>query len=73
MEISDAVKKVSSDLVVEVNSKTPRRGSFELTVVNESGKETSLWSGIEKGPPRRLKFPEAEIVVEAFKAACCAS
>ena len=26
-----------------------------------------LWSGIKKGPPRKLKFPQPEAVVEALK------
>lgn len=26
-----------------------------------------LWSGIAKGPPRKLKFPQPETVVEALK------
>lgn len=26
-----------------------------------------LWSGIRKGPPRKLKFPQPEAVVEALK------
>lgn len=26
-----------------------------------------LWSGIGKGPPRKLKFPQPETVVEALK------
>lgn len=26
-----------------------------------------LWSGIRKGPPRKLKFPQPEVVVEALK------
>lgn len=26
-----------------------------------------LWSGIGKGPPRKLKFPQPEDVVEALK------
>jgi len=23
-----------------------------------------IWSGIKKGPPRKLKFPEVEVVME---------
>ena len=32
-------------------------------------KETSLWTGIKKGPPRKLKFPQPDVVVEALQEA----
>lgn len=28
--------------------------------------ETSLWTGIKKGPPRKLKFPQPDVVVAAL-------
>jgi hypothetical protein len=28
-----------------------------------------IWSGIEKGPPRKEKFPEPETLIRALKAA----
>lgn len=31
--------------------------------------EVCLWSGIKKGPPRKLKFPEPEVVVSALEKA----
>lgn len=35
----------------------PRSGSFEITIAqNARAAEKKLWSGIEKGPPRREKF-----------------
>ncbi|KAK7137760.1 hypothetical protein R3I94_013419 [Phoxinus phoxinus] len=33
----------------------------------EGDKETVLWSGIKKGPPRKLKFPDPAEVVSALK------
>ena len=46
----------------------PKRGSFEILMVKKSSeKEILLWSGLTKGPPRRLKFPEASEVVELCK------
>ena len=32
-------------------------------------KETSLWTGIKKGPPARLKFPQPDVVVAALQEA----
>ena len=31
--------------------------------------ETSLWTGIKKGPPARLKFPQPDVVVAALQEA----
>lgn len=31
--------------------------------------ETSLWTGIKKGPPRKLKFPQPHVVVTALQEA----
>ncbi|GAB0189521.1 selenoprotein H [Grus japonensis] len=41
--------------------------SFEVSLVKEDGSTVELWSGIGKGPPRKLKFPQPEAVVEALK------
>ncbi|CAM9497116.1 unnamed protein product [Bubo scandiacus] len=46
---------------------SPRRNSFEVSLVKEDGSTVELWSGIGKGPPRKLKFPQPEAVVEALK------
>ena len=43
----------------------PKRGSFEIILVKSE--EVLLWSGAEKGPPRKLKFPDAAKVVEMTK------
>lgn len=32
-------------------------------------KETCLWTGIKKGPPARLKFPQPDVVVAALQEA----
>ncbi|RWS05557.1 selenoprotein H-like protein [Dinothrombium tinctorium] len=38
-----------------------RRGSFECVFIQLSASgepvETTIWSGLQKGPPRKLKFP----------------
>jgi hypothetical protein len=33
------------------------------------GETKELWSGLNKGPPRKEKFPEADVVISAIKAA----
>jgi hypothetical protein len=37
-------------------------------VRDAAGKETTVWSGVNKGPPRTLKWPEHSIVIAAIKA-----
>lgn len=49
-----------------------RRGSFEITVSKKkgsSGNATLIWSGIAKGPPRKLKFPESAQLFDSVKSA----
>lgn len=37
----------------------PRIGSFEITIMKTAKEpEKNIWSGIEKGPPRKEKIPE---------------
>lgn len=39
----------------------PRRGAFELNLsAGGSEDQVQLWSGLKRGPPRALKFPNAE-------------
>lgn len=38
----------------------PKRGSFEITVTTSDGEDVLVWSGVNKGPPRKEKFPDAE-------------
>uniref|UniRef100_A0A8D3BBS4 Selenoprotein H n=1 Tax=Scophthalmus maximus TaxID=52904 RepID=A0A8D3BBS4_SCOMX len=53
-------------LTVILNPEKPRRNSFEITLLDG---ETSLWTGIKKGPPRKLKFPQPDVVVTALQEA----
>uniref|UniRef100_A0A8C4NL86 Selenoprotein H n=1 Tax=Dicentrarchus labrax TaxID=13489 RepID=A0A8C4NL86_DICLA len=53
-------------LTVVLNPEKPRRKSFEITLLDG---ETSLWTGIKKGPPGRLKFPQPDVVVAALQEA----
>ncbi|PVZ97060.1 hypothetical protein BB558_007003 [Smittium angustum] len=67
-------KPIDSKFVIEfehcfvVNKNKPRRNTFDIKIVGE-GKESLIWSGIEKGPPRKLKFPTIEDIkdeIESF-------
>ena len=55
------------NILVEMNPKKPRRNSFEVVLLKEDGTQVELWSGLKKGPPRKLKFPEPTKVVETLK------
>jgi len=50
----------ASDMESEMNpaGAVIKRGSFEITIVDEDGKSDLVWSGLKLGPPRRLKFPD---------------
>lgn len=44
----------------------PRRGAFEISIVKDkSNMEDAvlIWTGIKRGPPRREKFPDPNILV----------
>lgn len=49
-----------------VNKSKPRSKSFEFVIVDDKGGETIVWSGHKLGPPRALKFPEPEKLIELF-------
>ncbi|KAM3612883.1 uncharacterized protein V6R79_016327 [Siganus canaliculatus] len=67
-EVKSALLAAHPGLTVVLNPDKPRRNSFEITL-RDGGKETSLWTGIKKGPPRKLKFPQPDIVVAALQEA----
>ena len=49
------------------NENKPRRGSFEITVEREDGKNLCVWTGLKQGPPRRLKFPDPNDLLTAVQ------
>ncbi len=63
-----------------LNPVKPRSKSFEITLLKDKKgefrpfdasfyfSETLLWTGLRKGPPRRLKFPEPDVVVTELRA-----
>uniref|UniRef100_G1M7T0 Selenoprotein H n=1 Tax=Ailuropoda melanoleuca TaxID=9646 RepID=G1M7T0_AILME len=65
--LSQALRQETPELPVEVNPAKPRRGSFEVTLLRPDGSSVELWTGIKKGPPRKLKFPEPQEVVKELK------
>uniref|UniRef100_A0A8C7YK20 Selenoprotein H n=1 Tax=Oryzias sinensis TaxID=183150 RepID=A0A8C7YK20_9TELE len=65
-EVKSALLAARPELTVVCNPEKPRRNSFEITLL-DGAKETSLWTGIKKGPPRKLKFPQPDDVVAALK------
>jgi hypothetical protein len=52
-------KKVQTEINASAEGK-PKRGSFEITVTTDDGTEFLVWSGFNKGPPRKEKFPDKE-------------
>uniref|UniRef100_A0A3P9L4K8 Selenoprotein H n=1 Tax=Oryzias latipes TaxID=8090 RepID=A0A3P9L4K8_ORYLA len=65
-EVKSALLAARPELTVVCNPEKPRRNSFEITLLN-GAKEICLWTGIKKGPPRKLKFPQPDDVVAALK------
>lgn len=64
----EALLSAHPELHVVLNPEKPRRNSFEVTLI-EGKKELVLWTGLKKGPPRKLKFPEPAEVVTALEEA----
>jgi hypothetical protein len=47
-----------------------RRGAFEVTLALPGGAAPrELWSGLKKGPPRKLKFLEKDKLIALVRAA----
>uniref|UniRef100_A0A671MSM3 Selenoprotein H n=1 Tax=Sinocyclocheilus anshuiensis TaxID=1608454 RepID=A0A671MSM3_9TELE len=67
--VREALAASQPELHVVLNPQKPRRNSFEVTLMEGDKAEVVLWSGIKKGPPRKLKFPDPAEVVSALKEA----
>lgn len=66
VEVLSSSKYVSNknELKSELNPNGKQRsGSFEITITLADGQEILVWSGIKRGPPRKLKFPESEVLL----------
>lgn len=64
MEAALKERKPSLNIFTQPYGK-PRtgKGTFNVYLVKDK-KETLIWDGKSKGPPRKLKFPEVETLVE---------
>lgn len=51
------------------NPEKPRRGAFELVLITEDGSEVLIWSGLKRGPPRKEKFPNLDLVQDLLNEA----
>jgi len=49
-----------------VTLKPGRKNAFEINVISEEN-DNIIWSGISKGPPRKLKFPDIDDIVEQIQ------
>ncbi|MPC29972.1 Selenoprotein H [Portunus trituberculatus] len=72
VQVTDSIRSMFPDIEVELNPKKPRSKTFEcslfqITVIFEDGESVLVWSGLKKGPPRRLKFPEASNVLTSIE------
>uniref|UniRef100_A0A668RF78 Selenoprotein H n=1 Tax=Oreochromis aureus TaxID=47969 RepID=A0A668RF78_OREAU len=67
-EVKSALLAACPALHVILNPEKPRKKSFDITLM-DGDKETCLWTGIKKGPPARLKFPQPDVVVAALQEA----
>ena len=44
------------------------KNSFEISISTSEGiKDKKIWSGLNKGPPRKLKFPSIHSLVQEIK------
>lgn len=65
-EIAELLPNKNFELLINEHG-PPRRGAFEISVLQEkddTSNATLIWSGLKKGPPRRLKFPETKDIIE---------
>jgi len=66
-DLLDALRQDLGEVEAVINEEKPRRGSFEITLLKEDDSEVLVWTGLKKGPPRKTKFPEADIVLKEIQ------
>jgi len=66
-ELVEALREELGEVDATMNAKAPRRGTFEVVMIKDDDSEVLLWSGHKKGPPRKTKFPEAQVIIDAIK------
>lgn len=67
IQLTEGIRAEFPDIKVELNPTKPRSKSFEITVTYDDGEELVVWTGVKKGPPRKLKFPELSEVLKEVK------
>lgn len=66
LNLIEAVRRVYPG--VEGKTMIGAKGAFEIDIqINANDKPISVWSGVKRGPPRRLKFPEADELIKSLK------
>lgn len=69
-ELIDAIKSAHPKCAVSINPTKPRAKSFEVSIlVADKAKKAEavpVWSGVKKGPPRTLKFPEHSVILQSI-------
>lgn len=64
-EICSLVSNNKNTFLLSLNPNgKPKRGSFEIYVTKGSEKKHKIWSGADKGPPRKDKFPDAQTLID---------
>ncbi|XP_046353623.2 selenoprotein H-like, partial [Haliotis rufescens] len=66
-ELADALRSHFSEVNLTLNPEKPRRGSFEITLTTEDGSDVLVWTGLKKGPPRKLKFPDSDAIAKEIQ------
>jgi len=66
-ELTEALREEFGEVEATMNAKAPRRGTFEIVILKDDDSEVLLWSGHKKGPPRKNKFPDAQVIIDAIK------
>jgi len=66
-QLTEGIRAEYPDIKVELNPSKPRSKSFEITVTYDDEKDVVVWTGVKKGPPRKLKFPEMSEVLKEIK------
>lgn len=64
-ELSSAIQVEMPNLKITINPLKNPKGSFECFLFldeTNDGNKVDLWSGLNRGPPRKLKFPEPKDV-----------
>jgi selenoprotein H len=60
-DLSSALQAELPNLKINISPLKSPKGSFECFLIMDQTKDDKivLWSGIKRGPPRKLKFPES--------------